>query len=154
MKQKQFIKADLYAVVDILAIVAITLLVLYAKREEEEKSILMGSYITGMFILIILAIQTKFGQSMVKNNSDEVIYAKPEEGTELVAVPPHGELYDIDGFKANGKVYKISDGVHARVLKNGITMVISITGYIISKLRGAVILSAPKDGGWQKLFER
>lgn len=152
MKQKQFIKADLYAVVDILAMLAIMLFLFSGKRED--KTILMGSYITGMFILIILAIQTKFGQSMVKNNSDEVIYAKPEEGTEPVAVPPHGELYDIDGFKANGKVYKISDGVHARVLKNGITMVISITGYIISKLRGAVILSAPKDGGWQKLFER
>ena len=152
MKQKQFIKADLYAVVDILAMLAIMLFLFSGKRED--KTILMGCYITGMFILIILAIQTKFGQSMVKNNSDEVIYAKPEEGTEPVAVPPHGELYDIDGFKANGKVYKISDGVHARVLKNGITMVISITGYIISKLRGAVILSAPKDGGWQKLFDK
>lgn len=152
MKDKQFIKADLYAVVDVLAMLAIMLFLFSGKRED--KTILLWSQVTMILTTLTALAQTLWGQAMVKNNSDEVIYAKPEEGTEPVAVPPHGELYDIDGFKANGKVYKISDGVHARVFKNGITMVTSITGYIISKLRGGVILSAPKDGGWQKLFDK
>ena len=151
-KKNQTIKADLYFVVDIFIIIAIVFIIIGIIKKEKIYGVGMVS--TGIIAGLIFLLQMYKGKSVVHNMSNEVIYAKPEEGTEPVAVPPHGELYDIDGFKANGKVYKISDGVHARVFKNGITMVTSITGYIISKLRGGVILSAPKDGGWQKLFDR
>lgn len=151
-KKNQTIKADLYFVVDIFIIIAIVFIIIGIIKGEKRYITPFG--VSSIIATFLFMLQANKGKSVVHNMSNEVIYAKPEEGTEPVAVPPHGELYDIDGFKANGKVYKISDGVHARVFKNGITMVTSITGYIISKLRGGVILSAPKDGGWQKLFDK
>lgn len=151
MDDKQFIKADLYAVVDVLAMLAIMLFLFSGKRED--KTILMGSIITGFFTLAVFAIQVRFGQAMVKNNSNQTIYIKPEEATEPEAVPPHSEYYNIDGFKAHGKVYKTSDGVHAKVNKSGKVSITSLTGALIFWIRGG-LQTTPKDGGWQKLFDK
>lgn len=106
-----------------------------------------------MLSVLTALIQTQFGQAMVKNNSDQTIYIKPEEATEPEAVPPHSEYYNIDGFKAHGKVYKTSDGVHAKVNKSGMVSITSLTGTLIYLLSGG-LQTTPKDGGWQKLFDR
>ena len=151
MNKKQFIKADLYAVVDTLILLAITLLVFYAKREE--KTLLLWSQLLVALGAITALVQTQFGQAMVKNNSNQTIYIKPEEATEPEAVPPQGEGYDIDGIKANGKVYKLPDGVHATVNEKNEIKVSSITGRLIYMLGGG-LQTAPKDGGWQKIFDK
>lgn len=151
MKDKQFIKADLYAVVDVLAMLAIMLFLFSGKRED--KTILLWSQVTMILTTLTALAQTLWGQAMVKNNSDEEIYIKPEEATEPVSVPPHSEYYNIDGFKAHGKVYKTSDGVHAKVNKSGKVSITSLTGALIFWIRGG-LQTTPKDGGWQKLFDK
>lgn len=150
-KKNQTIKADLYFVVDIFIIIAIVFIIIgIIKKEKIYLTGMVGSGIIGGLILLL---QANKGKSVVHNMSDEVIYAKPEEGTEPVAVPPHGEYYNIDGFKAYGKVYKLPDGVHASVKDGGKVKVSSLTGQFIYMLGGGV-LPTPPDGGWQKLFER
>lgn len=150
-KKNQTIKADLYFVVDIFIIIAIVFIIIGIIKKEKIYGVGMVS--TGIIAGLIFLLQMYKGKSVVHNMSDEVIYAKPEEGTEPVAVPPHGELYNIDGFKANGKVYKIPDGVHAKVSQNGKVSIASLTGTLMYMLIGGV-LPTPPDGGWQKLFER
>ena len=152
MKDKnQTIKTNLYAVTDILALLAIVLFILSGKRED--KTILIGSGIAIILAGIAFTIQVKFGQTKVSNQSPNTIYAKPEEGTEPVAVPPQGQCYGIDGIKAQGKVYKLPDGVHATVNDGGSVRIASIIGTLIYLVRGG-LLPTPPDGGWQKLFER
>lgn len=150
-KKNQTIKADLYFVVDIFIIIAIVFIIIGIIKKEKIYGVGMVS--TGIIAGLIFLLQMYKGKSVVHNMSDEVIYAKPEEGTEPVAVPPHGELYNIDGFKANGKVYKIPDGVHAKVSQNGKVSIASLTGTLMYMLIGGV-LPTPPDGGWQKLLER
>ena len=148
---KQTIKTNLYAVTDILALVAIIVLVFYAKKKDE--TLLIGSTLLGILAFITIAIQAKWGQTKVSNQSSSMIYAKPEEGAEPVAVPPQGEYFGTDGVKAGGKVYKLPNGVHASVKDGGKVKVSSLTGQFIYMLGGGV-LPTPPDGGWQKLFER
>ena len=152
MKDKnQTIKTNLYAVTDILALLAIIMLVLYAKKKDE--TFLIGSGIATVLAAMAFIIQVKFGQTKVSNQSPNTIHAKPEEGTEPVAVPPQGQCYGIDGIKAQGKVYKLPDGVHATVKADGKIKIQSLTAKFIYLLGGG-LLQAPPDGGWQKLFER
>lgn len=150
-KKNQTIKSDLYFVVDIFIIIAIVFIIIGIIKKEKIYGVGMVS--TGIIAGLIFLLQMYKGKSLVHNMSDEMIYAKPEEGTEPVAVPPHGELYDIDGFKANGKVYKLPDGVHATVSQNGKVSIASLTGTLMYMLIGGV-LPTPPDGGWQKLFGR
>lgn len=148
---KQTIKTNLYAVTDILALVAIIVLVFYAKKKDE--TLLIGSTLLGILAFITIAIQAKWGQTKVSNQSSSMIYAKPEEGADPVEVPPQGEYFGTDGVKAGGKVYKLPNGVHASVKDGGKVKVSSLTGQFIYMLGGGV-LPTPPDGGWQKLFDR
>ena len=152
MKDKnQTIKTNLYAITDILALLAIIMLVLYAKKKDE--TLLMGSLLFIILSALSAFIQVKFGQTKVSNQSPNTIHAKPEEGAEPVAVPPQGQCYGIDGIKANDRVYKLPDGVHATVKADGKIKIQSLTGRFVYMLIGG-LLQAPPDGGWQKLFER
>lgn len=152
MKDKnQTIKTNLYAVTDILALLAIIMLALSAKKKDE--TLLMGSLLFIILSALSAFIQVKFGQTKVSNQSPNTIHAKPEEGTEPVAVPPQGQCYGIDGIKAQGRVYKLPDGVHATVKADGKIKIQSLTGRFVYMLIGG-LLQAPPDGGWQKLFER
>ncbi len=148
---KQTIKTNLYAVTDILALVAIIVLAFSVKKKDE--TLLIGSTLLGILAFITIAIQAKWGQTKVSNQSSSMIYAKPEEGAEPVAVPPQGEYFGTDGVKAGGKVYKLPNGVHATVSQNGKVSIASLTGTLMYMLIGGV-LPTPPDGGWQKLFER
>lgn len=148
---KQTIKTNLYAVTDILALVAIIVLALYAKKKDE--TFLITSGIFTLFAVIVFLIQAKWGQTKVGNQSSSMIYAKPEEGADPVEVPLQGEYFRTDGVKAGGKVYKLPNGVHASVKDGGKVKVSSLTGQFIYMLGGGV-LPTPPDGGWQKLFER
>lgn len=148
---KQGIKANLYLATDILVLVAIIVLVFYTKKKDE--TFLIGSALLGVLAFIIIAIQAKWGQTKVSNESSTMIYAKPEEGTEPVGIAPQGECYGIDGIKAHGKVYKLPNGVHATVAESGKIRIASITGTLIYMLGGGV-LPTPPGVDWQKLFDR
>lgn len=148
---KQTIKTNLYAVTDILSLVAIIVLAFSVKKKDE--TFLITSGIFTLFAVIVFLIQAKWGQTKVGNQSSSMIYAKPEEGAEPVEVPPQGEYFGTDGVKAGGKVYKLPNGVHATVSQNGKVSIASLTGTLMYMLIGGV-LSTPPDGGWQKLFER
>lgn len=148
---KQGIKANLYLATDILALLAIIVLVFYAKKKDE-------TFLSGSFIFIVLAglvgfIQAKWGQTKVCNKTSATIYAKPEEGTEPIGIVPQGEQWGIDGIKAHGKVYKLPNGVHATIGENGKIRIASITGTFIYLLGGGV-LPTPPGVDWQKLFDR
>ncbi|MBO7201842.1 MAG: hypothetical protein J6V54_10685 [Bacteroidales bacterium] len=148
---KQTIKTNLYAVTDILSLVAIIVLAFSVKKKDE--TFLITSGIFTLFAVIVFLIQAKWGQTKVGNQSSSMIYAKPEEGAEPVEVPPQGEYFGTDGVKAGGKVYKLPNGVHATVSQNGKVSIASLTGTLMYMLIGGV-LPTPPDGGWQKLFER
>lgn len=147
-----FIKADLYLITDILIMLTMFIFVLGIMEKEKKYAISFG--ISGIATLLVSLIQLKWGQAVVKNNSDEVIYAKLEEASDPVAVPPHSQCHNIDGFKAHGKVYKIPDGVHAKVSQNGKVRITSRIGTMITMIKNGGSLQAPPDGGWQKLFDR
>lgn len=148
---KQTIKTNLYAVTDILALVAIIVLAFSVKKKDE--SFLITSGIFTLFAVIVFLIQAKWGQTKVGNQSSSMIYAKPEEGVEPVGIVPQGEGCAIDGVKADGNVYKLPNGVHATVGEGGKIRVASLTGTLMYMLIGGV-LPTPPDGGWQKLFDR
>ena len=148
---KQGIKANLYLATDILALMAIIVLIFYAKKKDE--SFLITSGIFTLLAVIVFLIQAKWGQTKVCNESSSTIYAKPEEGTEPVGIAPQGECYGIDGIKAHGKVYKLPNGVHATVAESGKIRIASITGTLIYMLGGGV-LPTPPGVDWQKLFDR
>lgn len=148
---KQTIKTNLYAVTDILALVAIIVLAFSVKKKDE--GFLITSGIFTLFAVIVFLIQAKWGQTKVGNQSSSMIYAKPEEGAEPVVVPPQGEYFGTDGVKAGGKVYKLPNGVHATVKDGGKVSIASLTGTLMYMLIGGV-LPTPPDGGWQKLFGR
>ena len=150
-KKNQTIKADLYFVVDIFIIIAIVFIIIGIIKKEKIYGVGMVS--TGIIAGLIFLLQMYKGKSVVHNMSDEMIYAKPEEGAEPMAVPPQGQCYGIDGIKAQGQVYKLPDGVHATVNDGGSVRIASIIGTLIYLVRGG-LLQAPPDGGWQKLFER
>ena len=148
---KQTIKTNLYAVTDILALVAIIVLAFSVKKKDE--TFLITSGIFTLFAVIVFLIQAKWGQTKVSNQSSSMIYAKPEEGAEPVEVSPQGEYFGTDGVKAGGKVYKLPNGVHATVSQNDKVSIASLTGTLMYMLIGGV-LPTPPDGGWQKLFDR
>ena len=150
-KKNQTIKADLYFVVDIFIIIAIVFIIIGIIKKEKIYGVGMVS--TGIIAGLIFLLQMYKGKSVVHNMSDEMIYAKPEEGAEPMAVPPQGQCYGIDGIKAQGRVYKLPDGVHATVKADGKIKIQSLTAKFIYLLGGG-LLPTPPDGGWQKLFER
>lgn len=147
---KKSIKRNLYAAVDVMALVTLLLLVAFvAKKEETLGKCFFGSLtITGVLGLV----QMMFGQSKIENESGEDVYTKSEEGCNAIQLAPGYSRYDIDGVKNQGKVYKLVDGCHGVVKKDGTVRVKSFTGKFINSVRGGVLTAAP-DECWEPLFK-
>ncbi len=145
---KKCIKKNLYAAVDVMAV--ITLLLLVAFFEKKTKPIYWLS--AGCITFMIAACQAAFGQSKIENGSGEDVYTKSEEGCNAIQLEPGGSRYDIDGVKSRGVVYKLVDGCHGVVRKDGTLKVKSFTGKFVNSVRGGV-LSSPPDECWRTLFE-
>ncbi len=153
MKRK--IKANLYAGVDVSAIVVILSMIVlfclfYAKKVDVKQFFVIGGYIV-VIPFAIGATQAIFGKAKVTNKSGKPIYVKPEDGSEPLVVKPRTEQYDIDGVKVNGKVYKATDGTHIVVNADGTVTTKSLTGKFLNKFGGGY-LSAPPDNGRKPLF--
>ena len=103
----------------------------------------------GIFILLNMI----FTDTMLTNESDKSVFAKPEEGDEPNEVKPNETLYGLDGVKSGGKVYKLVDGTHATVAKTGEVKIHSIFSKALNAVSGGELETSP-DKGWQKLFEK
>ena len=84
-------------------------------------------------------------KSKVFNNSDSVIWAKPETGSKIFTIQPNESCSDVDGVNMNGFVYKIPDGLPVEFRNDGIHH-FSFTGFILFKLFGR------RFDGWNELF--
>ena len=144
---KKFIKANLYSAADIAAAATIILFVLYIMKKTSIKPFAIIIMITSL----LFGFQALFGQTKVENQSDSNITAKPENDTEPAMVAKGSEMYDIDGVKAKGKVFKAVDGTHIVVGKDGTVSTKSLVGKFINRVRGGYLSTSP-DSTWDKLF--
>lgn len=144
---KRSIKKNLYAAVDVMALITLLLLVVFVAKKT--KPIYWVS--SGIVTLMVAACQMSFGKSKIENESGELVYTKSEDGCDAVELEPGLERYDIDGVRIYGKVYKLSDGCHGVAKKDGTVKVKSFTGRFINSVRGGELSKAPDDC-WNELF--
>lgn len=142
---KKCIKTNLYAAVDVMAVVA--LLLLFATIVQ--KKMFFYSLATGGVALLMVATQALFGKTKVDNLSGETIYTKGEEDCDAKELLPGSARFDIDGVNVKGTVYKVCDGCHS-VIEGGELKVKSITGGIINSVCGGGDMNIDC---WDKLFK-
>ncbi len=145
---KKHIKTNLYAVSDAMAVITLLLLLAFIAKKTNPVYWLTSGFIT----LLIAACQAVWGKAKIKNECPEIIYTKSEEGCDATELEPGLERYDIDGVKSYGVVYKLSDGVHGVIKKDGTLKVKSITGKFINSVRGGVVPYSP-DNCWDALVK-
>lgn len=92
------------------------------------------------------------GETYCKNNYNKSIYAKPEKGETPIEIPENKDLYNIDGIKVDGKLYKCCDGTHIIVEKDGSIKNTSVIGKIFNTVRGGYKTKALAEN-WEKLEE-
>lgn len=154
MKKKcpQFIKVDLYSAGQCLILIAFILFCLYVWKKES--SYVKASFLTFATGAVCLPTQFFFGKAKVNNKSGSDIEYLEEGGGENrpVYILGSGERrYDIDGVKHNEFVYKIPDGIHVTINKNGKLVPHSIFGKVIYHVEGGV-KETPPDATWNALF--
>lgn len=148
---KKTIKRNLYAAVDVMAVITLLLLVAaIAKREEALGKCFLWS---ALATIVVTLVQGLKGQAKIENESGAVIHTKSEEGCDAVELEPGMERYDIDGVKNQGAVYKVGNGCHAMARRDGTVKVKSITGRIANYINGGGVLTTPPDECWNKLFD-
>lgn len=147
----QFIKADLYTATDIFILLALLLMILAVVKKEKDFAIGMG--LAGIAACTSFVTQTLFGMTKVRNNSERSVCAKPEDGDDNIVLLPGAEQYAIDGVKSGGIVYKIGDGCHAIVTKDGTVKIRSVAGIFINHVMNGGVLTTPPDDSWNKLFD-
>lgn len=157
-KYPPFIKVNLYAVTDAMLVFALLLFLLAIFEKDKMVKLMMVGFscIPASIACFSTGAQIFHGKTTVKNHSGRSICAKPEEGCDTFNVQAGKNIYDIDGVKSNGIVYKIGDSCHAIVRKDGTVKIQSFTGRFINKFVGGGILTAPPDEDkecWQKLFD-
>lgn len=144
---KKCIKTNLYAAVDVMAVVIVLLLVVavVGKSETLGKCVLGSLVITGLLGFG----QMISGRTKIENESGETIYTKGEEDCDATELLPGNSRYDIDGVKVKGTIYKVCDGCHAVVHEDGSVKVKSITGKIINSVCGGNV----DINSWDNLFK-
>lgn len=129
------------------ACMAFFLVLLFCKNIKGSWAVATLAVFTLLFALAYMS------ESVMTNDSDTTVKAKPEDGCEpLTDVDPGKKHHGFDGIKANGKVYKVSNGTHIVVKKDGTVRTKSLTGKIVNALRGGVLTAAP-DECWEPLFK-
>ncbi|MCQ2387930.1 MAG: hypothetical protein MJ066_05770 [Clostridia bacterium] len=96
----------------------------YCRKIESSKPFLILFSIAILFAII----QVYAGKAAVKNKTSKRIPAKAEEDlkidgqepiTQIVYAEPNEKIYNIDGVKVGEKIYKVKDGLHITVEKDG-----------------------------------
>ena len=148
---KKSIKRNLYAAVDVMALVTLLLLVAATAKRSEKMWIGAGaSIVLGGVMLIVQGLK---GKAKIENESGEDVYTKSEEGCDAVELSSDGERYDIDGVKSAGTVYKVGNGCHATISKDGTVKVKSFTGKLANYINGGGVLTTAPDECWEPLFK-
>ena len=151
---KKCIKKNLYAAVDVMAVVTLLLLVAAIAKKSEKLGIAFA--VSGLMAFVTLLAQGLKGQAKIENESGTVIHTKSEEGCDAVELSADGTRYDIDGVKSQGTVYKIGNGCHAVARKDGTVKVKSLTGKLANYINGGGVLTTPPEEGkecWDELFK-
>lgn len=151
---KKCIKKNLYAAVDVMAVIAVLLLV--ASIAKREKSLFLESAGAAVLGGVTLIAQGLFGKAKIENETGAIIHTKSEEGCDAVELSAGGSRYDIDGVKSQGTVYKFGDGCHAVACKDGTVRVKSITGKCLNYIFGGGVLTTPPEEDkecWDELFK-
>ena len=149
---RQFIGINLYALGQILILIAILLCVAYCRKKG-------GYYLAGSFLTLVagavcLPMQLFYGKTKVKNRSGKNIeYIKEgEDDRDAYTLISGKDIYDIDGIKSDDVVYKIPGSIHVKV-KKGKVIPASPIDFLIYKKEGGV-LTSPPDSGWNALFPK
>ena len=148
---KKCIKKNLYAAVDVMAVVAVLLLVAAIAKKSEKMWIGTGASI--VMAGVMLVVQGLKGQAKIENETGAIIHTKSEEGCDAVELSAGGSRYDIDGVKNQGTVYKVGNGCHAVACKDGTVRVKSFTGRIANYINGGGVLTIAPDECWDELFK-
>lgn len=143
-------KQNLYAAVDVLAIVTLFLLVAAIAKKNEK--MWTSAFISAGGAVASGLLQIKSGRSKIENKSQNIIYTKSEEGSDAVEMSS-GCRYDIDGLCYDGIVYKLGNGCHG-VLKDGSVKIKSATAKLANFIKGGGVLDKEPDNGWKPLFDK
>ena len=141
---------DLYKITDYFIAITLIAIIFVSINKNSSKYIFI---VPAIITVIVFFIQSIWGKTYCKNESEKDIFIKPEHGEEPEIVNPNNEIYDIDGIKVLGKVYKTCDGTHIIVDKNGNIKNTSIIGAVMNKIRGGYKEKAPAQD-WEKLFQK
>lgn len=148
---KKCIKTNLYATVDVMAVVTLLLLLVAMSNKNEKIGKAFG--VMGAISFITLVTQMCLGKSKIENNCPQIIYTKSEEGCDAVELEPGLERYDVDGVKCYGVTYKLVDGVHGTMKKNGTLKIKSFTGKFVNWAFGGGVVPYSPDSCWDALIK-
>lgn len=98
-----------------------------------------------IFYVALFVIQSLF-KTKVFNESNKVLWAKPEEGDEPHTIQANENCDDVDGINLEGRVFKLPNGLPITVKDDGVHNH-SLTGWILYSLMGREFT------GWKKLFD-
>lgn len=142
---------NLYPFVDILT-VAFIILLFAIRYGSDRKAFAIMATIVGITDIVLGIIQMAWSSSRIKNDSGKDVICKPETGTEPFILPAGETAYDIDGYAANGHIYKIGDGTHVTIKENDNFSTCTIAGKTINLIDRAGKLEKAPDTGWNPLF--
>lgn len=148
-------KQNLYAVTDIMGAITLLLLIAFIATGK-KKEILFSAGVVGCTGILTAGVHGMFGKSKIENESGETICTKGEEDCDATELLSGSARFDIDGVKSNGTVYKLGNGIHGVVRKDGTVKVKSLTGKCLNWIFDGGILTSPPDEDkecWQKLFD-
>ncbi len=118
----------------------------YAVMENRTKVWIAFAIATAVFVFVCPFIIMNLFNANVKNDTKDVIYAKKEEGDDVIPVQPGKVSEPIDGFIYKNVVYKLPGGCRAIVTEENGVQICSIPGWLAYNLFGRGF------NGWNKLF--
>lgn len=143
---------NLYPIADIALIITIIVFILLIANKAAPKHLSGAMFLCIESTLLIALVQAVLGKNKVFNESEQPITAKPDKSDLPVVINPSQSMVEVDGVKVNGKVFKISDGTHVVIDKDGNIRTKSLIGKFLNKIHGGN-LTTPPDSGWKALFE-
>jgi hypothetical protein len=145
------IKKNLYALSDIMFIASFLIMLLCIIAKLDKKFVCL-SIIIGIVGALVLLLQIAKGQSKITNKSNKQLFYKLEGPNTPEIIGAKSIIYNADGVKSNGKVYKICDGTHITVKENGEVYTNSLIGTFFNTFRGGYIEKGDVDNTFVPLF--
>lgn len=144
-------KINIYYVFDGLLALSIVFLLLSRRHIGFLYGSVSSVIITCILVILEAYDKTQLTQTVVTNNSGNVVLYKPENESTLKELKAHTTVVGVDGFKVAGKVFKACSGTHVVINSDDSITTKAITGKIANIIRGGYFTKAP-DAGWDKFF--